>query len=213
VYSTYLAMKSGLNVVYAITVIPKRNDSYMFHYPNAEMGEVVAKAIGLKPIKKYVSGIKEKEVDELMEMVSTLDVDGLVVGAIASKYQKERVDKISSKLGLEVYAPLWEMDPEEYMNSLIRDGFEVMIVGVYAMGIEHLLGRIIDNEVLEELKKAYQKYKVHLAGEGGEFETLVLDGPIFKKRIILKEYEVYTGLYRGEIVIKDYVLVDKDCMF
>ena len=141
-------MKSGLNVVYAITVVPRRNDSYMFHYPNAEMGEVVARAIGLKPIKKQVSGVKEKEVDELMEIISMLDIDGLVIGTIASKYQKERVDRISNKLGLEVYAPLWEMNPEEYMSSLLRDGFKVMIIGVYAMGIEHLLGRIIDENVL-----------------------------------------------------------------
>lgn len=202
-------MKSGLNVVYAITVVPRRNDSYMFHYPNAEMGEVVARAIGLKPIKKQVSGVKEKEVDELMEIISMLDIDGLVIGTIASKYQKERVDRISNKLGLEVYAPLWEMNPEEYMSSLLRDGFKVMIIGVYAMGIEHLLGKIIDENVLEELRGTHQRYKVHLAGEGGEFETLVLDGPIFKKKIVLREYEVRKGLYRGEIVIKDYVLVNK----
>ncbi|MCD6503061.1 MAG: diphthine--ammonia ligase [Thermoplasmata archaeon] len=209
VYATYLAIKNRLNVVYGINVIPRRDDSYMFHYPNAHLAPVITEAIGLRPIVVEVSGVKEKEVDELKSFLIDLNIDGIVAGAIASKYQKTRLEKICDDLGLEMYVPLWGCDPVDHLRNIISDGFRVMIIGVYGLGLEGLLGKIIDENVLEKLIEVNRHFGTHVAGEGGEFETLVLDGPIFKKKLVIEDYEVMKGLNWGCIRVKSYKVLEK----
>ena len=70
------------------------------------------------------------------------------------------------------------------MRKIVSLGFKIMICGVAAWGLdESWLGRIIDDECIDELVKLNEKYYVDIAFEGGEAETLAIDGPIFKKRL------------------------------
>ncbi len=87
--------------------------------------------------------------------------------------------------------PLWHTDVEEYMHSLVSDGFKAAIISVSAEGLDSSwLGKEINEETLRELITLSRKYRFHLGFEGGEAETTMLDGPIFKKRIVIKEYKV-----------------------
>ncbi len=54
------------------------------------------------------------------------------------------------------------------------------------------LGREIDKKFIKDIRKLYKKYKVHPAGEGGEFETFVLFCPLFKKSLKVAEAN-FTG--------------------
>jgi len=97
------------------------------------------------------------------------------------------------------------MDQAEYMKEFISSGFKALISGVFAYPFDaSWLGRTLDEESLEELMKISEKFGISLAGEGGEFETFVYDGPIFKKRIEVlkasKTYKNYSGIYRIEKV-------------
>ncbi|MBM3309366.1 MAG: TIGR00289 family protein [Candidatus Altiarchaeales archaeon] len=189
-YALYWALNQGFEVKYLVSVIPERDDSYMFHKPCIEHVRMQAKAIGIPLIQENVSGVKEKEVRELEDILASLHVDGIVSGAVASEYQKTRIDSICEKLGLKSYAPLWGVNQEKVLEDIINAGFEVIIVGIAAEGLsEKWLGRKINHESLQELKKISEKHGIHLAGEGGEYETYVTNGPTFKKKIIIKETE------------------------
>ncbi len=207
VYAGYLAMKRGIDLELALTALPKRCDSYMFHYPNARVAKYVAKAMGLEHQEVEVSGEKEKEVEELYSFLKEIKPEGIVAGALASRYQRERIEKIARRLNARCYFPLWGIDQREYLYSLISQGFEISIVGVYVEGLEDCLGKIIDNYVLRRLEELYQKYKINFAGEGGEYETLVLNGPSFKKRLIIREYNVRKGRIWRELEILSVELV------
>jgi len=209
VYATYLAIKSGINVVYGINVIPKRDDSYMFHYPNAHLAPVITEAIGLKPVILEVSGEKEREVTELRDFLRDLHVHGIIAGALASRYQKERLERICKELNIELYAPLWGRDPIEHLKDIISAGFKVIIVGVYGLGLEGLLGVEINENVIERLVYISRRYGIHAAGEGGEFETLVTDGPIFRRRIIIESYNIRKGLSWAYMIINKYKVIEK----
>jgi diphthine-ammonia ligase len=64
-----------------------------------------------------------------------------------------------------------------------------MIVGVFAYPLdEKWLGRIIDEKFIEEVSKLKEKYKIHAAGEGGEFETFVLGCPLFSHNLRVLSY-------------------------
>ena len=96
------------------------------------------------------------------------------------------------------------------MRKIVSLGFEIIISGVAAWGLdESWLGRTIDDEVIDELIKLNEKYRIDIAFEGGEAETLAVDGPVFKKRLkILKDKKIWnrdSGVY----IIKEAVLEDK----
>jgi len=184
-------LESGYDVKCLVTLVPERDDSWMYHVPNINLVDKLAEAIGIPLVKKPSSGIKEKEVDDMKEALSGLDVDCVACGGIASNYQKTRIERVCNELGLELLAPFWGVDPEKFMRETIRLGFDVRFVGVYADGFDKSwLGRKLDEQSLKELIKLNSKYGVSLVGEGGEFESICLDGPIFKKRLETIDSEI-----------------------
>lgn len=195
VLALYHILQQGYEVAYLATMIPLREDSWMFHYPNIRLIDLFADAVNIPLVKAETSGVKEEEVEDLKELIQTLDVEGLVSGAIASNYQKERVDKICRQLNLKSIAPLWHRDQLEMLREILRLRFEVVITGVYAVGFdEGWLGKRIGASVIEDLLRLNKRYGVSIVGEGGEFETLVVDAPFYKKSIrILKAEKVWKG--------------------
>ncbi len=196
-------------VVSLVGVFPRSADSYMFHSVNLHMLDVVAESIGL-PLKKfYVSGEEEKEVDELAEHIGKIDAEALCIGGIESNYQKKRFERVCKDAGIELIAPLWNMDSEKLMHE-VAEKFEAVIVSVSAMGLdESFLGRKIDESCIEDLKKLKKKHGVHLAGEGGEFETFVLDAPLYRFKIKIDSMKKFWDGVRGYCLIERYSKISK----
>jgi len=179
-YALYLILKQGHKVSYLVSVFPESSESYMFHYPMIEKTIEQAASMGIEQIIVRTKGEKEKELGDLRKALSRLDIDGVVSGAIASSYQKSRIDKIAKELGIASLAPLWHRDQEGLLKEQIDAGFEMIITHVAAQGLDgSWVGRKIDYKAFEELKKIRDKYKINISGEGGEFETLVLNCPLF----------------------------------
>jgi predicted ATP pyrophosphatase (TIGR00289 family) len=193
-------------------MISRREDSWMFHVPNIRLTELSSEAIGIPLISKETSGKKEEEVEDLKKVLKILDVNAIACGGIFSEYQKTRFEKICKELKLKLLAPFWHTNPEKFLKETIDLGFDVRIVGVYAEGFdESWLGRRLDEKTLEDLKELNKKYGISPIGEGGEFESLVLDGPIFKKKIkIIDSEKIWDKKTQsGYLKIKNAVLVDK----
>ncbi|USS41258.1 TIGR00289 family protein [Thermococcus aggregans] len=202
-YALYWALKEGFEVKYLVTMHSENEESYMYHVPNVHLTELQARAIGIPLVKGFTKGEKEREVEDLKRVLEGLKIDGVVAGALASQYQKERVERVAKELGVKVFVPFWKADPEEYMRTLILEGFDVVIVGVSAYGLdERWLGRRIDEKALEELKTLNKKYGVHIAGEGGEFETFVRDAPFFKAKVVFDETEKKWDTYTASGVLR-----------
>ena len=187
-FAIYMAKQSGLNITHLISLFPEKEDSWMFHSINIHLTEILADGMDIPLIKKQTKGKKEKELEDLKDVLKNLEIDGVVSGAIASEYQKTRIEKICNELGIKSFTPLWGKKQEEILKEIIDVGFEIIIVGVFAEGLdESWLGKKFDKKSINELVEIRKKYLINEAGEGGEFETLVLDGPIFKKKLVLDE--------------------------
>ncbi len=210
VLALHRAQKMGHNIKFLATMIPKRADSWMFHFPNIHLTDHLSKAVEIPLVKAETSGIKEKELEDLKKLLASLDVEGVVSGAVASRYQKERIGRICQELGLESVTPLWHQDPLQLLRELVDLKFKVIVVGVYAYGFdESWLGREINSATIEKLVELHEKYGISLVGEGGEYETLVLDAPFFKKRIQIIQSETNYEEHSGVLVVKEARLVDK----
>lgn len=211
--ATYKAIKGGWKVEYLVSMISRNPESYMFHTSNIHLTELAAEAMDIPLIHAHTPGIKEKELDDLKKVLSHLKdkgVDAVFSGALASSYQKSRIDEICKTLSLKSVAPLWHVDPYRYMREIIELQFETILVSVSAEGLdESFLGKKLDHDLLDKLMDLHKMYGIHLAFEGGEAETLVLDCPLFKKRIKIQEIEKVWERDSGYIDIKKAVLVDK----
>ncbi|MBC5793123.1 MAG: diphthine--ammonia ligase [Nanohaloarchaea archaeon] len=166
-----------------LTLRSSNKDSYMFDSRKEKSSiERQTEKIGAPLIVQKTEGEKEKELDDLEEGLrkakNEFGVEGVVAGAIESTYQRDRVEKIAEKLGLKVFAPLWQENQERYMKWLIREGFEVKITRVAARGLEDSWeGTKLDQESVKELIELSQEYGFNAAGEGGEYETEVIGFP------------------------------------
>ncbi|MFZ3059224.1 MAG: diphthine--ammonia ligase [Candidatus Methanoperedens sp.] len=186
-FAIFKALQEGHSVTDLITIKPANEDSYMFHSANIHLTEMISLASGIPLTVETSTGEKEKELDDLKKALSRAKVDGIAVGAIESEYQASRVRRICEELGLEMYAPLWHKEPESLLREMIKY-MDIRMVKVAAAGMdESWLGRRFDEKMIEDLKALNRKYRVHIAGEGGEYETLVLDAPYYRKRIDLIE--------------------------
>ncbi|MCK9292966.1 MAG: diphthine--ammonia ligase [archaeon] len=192
--SLWLMQKQGYEVSCLISVIPENKDSYMYQKPELEIIKKQAKALDIPLITKHTKGEKEKELlvlkAAIVEAKEKYDIKGVVSGALYSNYQKERIQRICDELNLKMFTPLWHKDQREELKELLDNNFEIMIVKIAGLGLTiKWLGKILNLKDLEELKKLNKKYGFNVAGEGGEYETIVLNAPNFKKKIKIPKFK------------------------
>jgi len=213
VFACKRAMETD-SVVCLITIVSENPDSYMFHTPNVRRTDLIAEAMGLPILTWPTRGEEEIELDDLRDAIAAAkeryEIEGVVTGAIESVYQAARVQRICRDLDLWCFNPLWQIDQVEYLRHLVSEGFEVIITGVFAYPLdESWVGARINFGLIKKLESLQKKYRINPSGEGGELETFVLDGPIFRKRIeILKAQKTYDN-YRGRLSIEVARLVEK----
>ncbi|KAK0422091.1 hypothetical protein QR680_007357 [Steinernema hermaphroditum] len=181
-------------------------DSYMYQSVGHDGVKYYAEAFGLPLYRQEITGkpvnvgsdydaTQEDEVEDLFLLLERIlkehpDVEGVSAGAILSSYQKVRVEHVCARLGLKPLCYLWERDQQELLGEMIASGVEAVLIKVAAMGLsaEHL--GLTLAQAQPSLEKLSDAYGVHVCGEGGEYESFVVDCPLFKKRISIDESEV-----------------------
>jgi len=218
-WALYRALDRGLPVERLVTVHPV-GDSYMYHVPATDLAALAAESIGIPLVDVHpeefgaddvadagAQGDAELEPLEaaLRELADGLDggIAGLTAGAVESEFQTSRIEAMAERLGAELFAPLWQRDPVTLAEEMLDAGFEITIIQVAAAGLdESWLGRTLDADALADLQALNDEYGVHVLGEGGEFETLVTDGPHMSRPIELDYTTEWDGT-RGTIVVED----------
>ncbi|VDP10620.1 unnamed protein product [Heligmosomoides polygyrus] len=212
-YNMMCAVEAGNRVVALANLHPGDRgelDSYMYQSVGSEGIEMIAESMGLPLYRKEIKGTpinqafdysttKGDEVEDLYELLKDVkehhpSVQGVSVGAILSSYQKLRVEDVCRRLGLTPLCYLWERDQEKLLADMLRNELNAILIKVAAVGLNrNHLGRTL-SEMSPLLSKLHAQYGVHPCGEGGEYETFVLDCPLFRRAIHVDESEVRIGL-------------------
>jgi diphthine-ammonia ligase len=218
-WALYRALEAGLPVKRLVTVHPE-GDSYMYHVPATRLAGLAAESIGIDLVEVEPDDFQageatdsgaqgDAELEPLEAALSNLATElpgglaGVTAGAVESEYQTSRIEAMCERLDAELFAPLWQEDPVELGEAMIDAGFDIRIIRVAAGGLdESWLGRRLDADALADLVELREQYGVHPLGEGGEFETLVVDGPHMDRQIEL-EYETAFDGTRGTVRIED----------
>jgi diphthine-ammonia ligase len=214
-YAIFEMSQRGYEVVCLISIETMNMDSLLFHFPNIRFTSILAEAINL-PIRRFQSN-SSKLGDEILALENALvnvrdefEIQGVVHGGISSNFQKRNFGTICKKLGLTVFSPLWNMDPSKHIHKMIDQKFEIVIVGVSALGLgREWLGTLLDHDNVKKLESLSLRYGFNLNFEGGEAETIVVDCPLYKKKFRIKQGLVKWFGDNGIFEITDYELIDK----
>ncbi|CAD5184286.1 diphthine--ammonia ligase-like isoform X1 [Musa acuminata AAA Group] len=183
-------------------------DSYMYQTVGHQIVVGYAECMGLPLFRRRIRGstrhqhlnYKMTSGDEVEDMFVLLNevkkqipsITAVSSGAIASDYQRLRVESVCSRLGLVSLAYLWKQDQTLLLEEMIERGIIAITIKVAAMGLnpaKHLGRELAD--LIPYLLQIKELCGINVCGEGGEYETLTLDCPLFKNaRIFLDKFEV-----------------------
>jgi asparagine synthase (glutamine-hydrolysing) len=213
-YALHIAHQAGHDIACLVSVKPENNESFMYHVPNIEWTKLQAQAMKIPLVIVSTPGRKEAELNDLkkvlMELKKTVKIEGVVTGAVYSTYQASRIQKICAEAGLYCFNPIWQTNVKSHWHELLLNGLEIVLVSVAAQGLDkRWLGKKMDEKALHELVALEKKHGVSPIGEGGEFESFVINAPLFQKKIQIEKFkDVWVGL-QGTRTITKATLVEK----
>ena len=216
IYATYVMQKQNYKISCLITIQSQNPDSYMFHTPTIELAKLQAQAMNLPLILKQTKGKKEHELKDLKaaikEAKEKYNIEGIITGALYSSYQRERIEKIADQLQLKIFSPLWHLNQETYMRELLNNNFKVIMTAIAADGLDKSwLNKEITNKTITNLINLNRINQINVAGEGGEYETLVLDAPLFNKKITITKSTIKEDSKNSaRLIIKETKLTNKE---
>ena len=208
-YAIYLAQKQGHKVTCLLSIFTKSEESHLLHFPNLQWTKLQSESMKIPQLT--IHSESDETGDELFALENLLQnakdqfhIEGLVHGGIKSQFQKEKFETLCSKLDLIVVTPLWNTEPEQYMNDLLEFNFVFIMTTVSSDGLDDTwLGKQISKSDIDILKHLSEKFGFNLNFEGGEAETFVVDCPLFSNSIKINQAKKTWDGYRGRFEIMD----------
>ena len=188
VLALYYAMQEG-KAIGLIVMMEEEGQRSRSHGLTPEILDAQGRAIGLPIYKGSATWENYEEVfKKLLKDGKNKGAKVLVTGDLDMPEYGCWHEKVTKEVGLELAMPLWNMNHREEVKEFINLGFVTKIVTVNLnLGMrEEDLGKILTKDYIKELEQR----GIDPCGEGGEFHTIVIDGPIFNTEIPVKEGEI-----------------------
>jgi uncharacterized protein (TIGR00290 family) len=191
----YRAIRDGMEVRCLANMVSEDGQRSRSHGVRAEVIKKQAEALGIPIVQRRTADDNYEAV--FVEMLKEFKRDGIeggIFGDIDFQPHREWVEKVCQAAGLTAHLPLWNEDQSKLLQEFIDAGFNAVVITVKTGLLKkELLGRVIDSAFPAYL--AGLDRGITVCGEAGEYHTLVVDGPIFKKRLDIMRSEVVS---RGE---------------
>ena len=117
----------GNEILALINISPSENGSWLFHTPNQDAVPYMAEAMGLPVTIVESDGTEEGDLKALKEALENIDADGVVVGALWSDYQWDRMNRVLGELDMVMVAPLWRKDQDMVYDEMVSAGIEAIL--------------------------------------------------------------------------------------
>src|SRR3989344_5807755 len=207
------ALKNKHQIEYLLSVKPTRTDCYLFHYATVEHTKEIANILNTLHILTSCSiANPEKEAQLIKEIVEKQSkIDALILGGTGLQItQIASIQKALKPLNIEVFASHSGEDHDKVFENLIKNDYEIIITQIASQGLDSWLGKTLTKDNFQELKKDSIKHGFHIGGEGGYFDTLVLDTPFFNKKLIIQiSKTIMESEYCGYVKINKLDLIEK----
>jgi diphthine-ammonia ligase len=187
-FACYRAMQDGHEVTSLLTMFTTTGRHTRSHRVSRELLLAQSQAIGIPLYQRRASwDTYEREFTKGLTSCKRKGIEGGVFGALYHSEHREWVEKVCAEAGIVPLLPLWGMGGKALLRRFIEAGFEAIVVAVRSDIVDdHRLGTRIGGEFIEQMEKG----GVDVCGENGEYHTLVVNGPIFRRRIAIGETRV-----------------------
>lgn len=208
------AKEQGWDIEYLLSVKPNRTDCFLFHFATVEHTPLLAKSMGIKHILTtcdVADPMKEAQIVHDI-VVKQPKVDAVILGGTGlQETQLGSVKKVLAPYNIKVFATHEGKPHDEVMIQMLNKGYRFMITQVASDGLgEEFLGHEITKSNIQQFFERSKKYGFHSGGEGGYYDTLALDGPVFKFAIdIQQSHKVMEDKLSGHLVADKVALVEK----
>ncbi len=189
-FACYRAMCRGYDISYLVNFISKEYKRVSFHGTEDKLIQLQAEALGIPLLQKETTGNGyEQEFKEAVRSLIPNGIKGMIFGDIYLQEHKDWVERVCGELGIKAVEPFWGEEPERILLEFMNAGFEAIIVSAKAdlFGKEWIGGKV-DRDFFKYLKEN----SIDICGENGEYHTLVVDGPMFKKKLRITESKSIT---------------------
>jgi len=180
-FACHLALAQGYKISHLVNFISQQYQRVSFHGTEKRLIQLQSQAIGIPVLQKETTPDGcEAEFKEAVLALLPEGIKGMVFGDIYLDEHREWVERVCAELGIEAVEPLWGESTESVLSGFIEAGFEAIVVGAKAQLIDQeWVGRGVDIDFMNYLKSK----DIDLCGENGEYHTLVVNGPLFKRKI------------------------------
>jgi len=191
----YRAKQAGMDIRFLVNMVSEDGKRSCSHGVRAAVIKKQAGALGIPIVQRpTTTEIYEKVFVDIIKELKQQGVEAGIFGDIDFQPHREWNERVCAATGITPHLPLWQQDQTKLMEEFIDAGFKSVVIAVKAdlLGKE-VLGRIVDRKFIAYI--AGLNKNITPCGEAGEFHTLVVDGPIFQKRLKIIESEKVS---RGE---------------
>jgi diphthine-ammonia ligase len=208
-FAYYKALRAGMEIVSLITFMQSDKVS-SFHGIGADLLNAQAQSIRVPLVKRVTTPqLYEKCFKETLLSFKNQGVEGLVTGDIyeVAMHEKGWLERVCREVGYNPIRPLWQGNTKEIFEDFIDSGFKATVVRTKLSILgKQWLGRELDQNFLADILKLNG---VDPCGEGGEYHTIVTDGPIFNDRIRLINLQKTSRDEYGRLEIKKFDIKPK----
>ncbi len=185
----YRALVSGLEVRYLANTVTEDGKRSRSHGILAEVIHAQAQAIGIPLVQRPMT--RESYEAEFIKMLRAFKQEGIeggIFGDIDFNEHRQWIDRVCQKADITPRLPLWLESQDKLIRQFVALGFEAIVVAAKAdLFGEEVLGKKIDSDFIKQLEELGKTRPITPCGESGEYHSLVVDGPIFKKRLEILE--------------------------
>ncbi|MFX1282323.1 MAG: diphthine--ammonia ligase [Promethearchaeota archaeon] len=187
-------------VISILTVISSCLESLLFHIPNSQHVAMVANILDIPHQTIMIDTCDvEKEIITLKSALLKSGADAVITGGIRSEFQRYKFNRAAQLANMKCFSPLWRISPKILLSELLDNKFHIIISSVSGMGLKkEFLGKKITPELLKTLQQNVPESDLSMVGEGGEFESFVLDAPFFPAHLEILKSKVHWDEYREE---------------
>lgn len=183
------ALEAGGRPLALLTTLDDTGTRSRSHGLRPEVLAAQAEALGLPLWTARASWTTyEHEFTALLARAAEAGARAVVFGDIDLQDHRDWEDRVCVAARVEAALPLWQEPRRALVEEGLRRGLRSRIVAVREDTLPaDLLGRELDTGLLDEI----ERLGADPCGEGGEFHTVVVDGPGFRSPLSLHAGEVH----------------------
>ena len=199
IYALWCALHQ-YEVVSIINFVSDKSESLLFHIPNAKYVSLLAEMFSLPLISiKIKSDDLKEEMNQLVNAIRKSRTQAIITGGIRSEFQRYHFNRAALLANVKCFNPLWRLSPELIIQDLINTNFATILIAVSSMGLDqNFLGKKLTPKLINKIRDNSYGSELVITGEGGEYESFVLDAPFFPSRIVIQETQIHWDEYREE---------------